>query len=133
MIATASLWHDPRLRLRDPRVEPPGDMPKGEQRCWADQRLVYLRMGPQKRQVFREKVLSACSAAGWRGVVKHPAEGCACAWCTGSPVGDELGGAPGKPVPEWQRAAMALRERLLFLTARGLSGQLARLESGCAP
>ena len=116
-IATASLWRDPRLRLRDPEwnrrfMELPGDMPEGEQRWWADQRLAYLRMGLHKRQAFRTKVLAACSA-GWRGVVGHPAEGCACAWCTGSPVVGELEGTPGMSVQEWKRAT-DLRERLLF-------------------
>ena len=116
-IATASLWRDPRLRLRDPEwnrrfMELPGDMPEGEQRWWADQRLAYLRMGLHKRQAFRTKVLAACSA-GWRGVVGHPAEGCACAWCTGSPVVGELEGTHGMSVQEWKRAT-DLRERLLF-------------------
>ena len=54
-IATASLrvGHDPRPRLRDPKwnrqfMEVPRGMPdsaEGEQRWWADQRLMYLRMG----------------------------------------------------------------------------------------
>ena len=88
LTATASLWHDPRLRLRDPEWNRRfiwsyrGDMPKGEQRWWADQRLRYLRMGLQKRQVFCEEVLVHARQGGevWsdirpRGVLARGARG----------------------------------------------------------
>ena len=40
---------------------------------------------------------------------------CLCmVYSTGPPVGDELGSAPGVPVPGWKQAAMALRKRRLF-------------------